>query len=358
MYKNTMHYFIKKYIFLSTIALVLSFFSTTNVEAQAFNVKDIEISQPFENNFNKNEVINIGFKKAFFELLNTLIKSADIKKINEIKLNEIKSMINSFSIKEEKFINQTYYVNMGVSFEKKKIFKYLEKKNIFPTQIVRETFLYLPIIIEENVNDIVIFSDNVVYKNWNRSNKKSQLISYLLPTEDLEDINLIKKNIESLESYDFEEIIEKYFLSNSIISLISKKDKEIKVLSKIIIQGNTVFRNDIFENVNLKNNEEVEHLINELKTIYDDLWKKQNQINTSIKLPLLIRVDNKDLNTSLKFELSLNEIDLISSYSVNKFDKDFIFYEVIFNGTPYKFMEIMAQKNYEIDTQKKVWILK
>ena len=43
---------------------------------------------------------------------------------------------------------------------------------------------------------------------------------------------------------------------------------------------------------------------------------------------------------------------------MNKFDKDFIFYEVIFNGTPYKFMEIMAQKNYEIDTQKKVWILK
>ena len=353
-----MHYFKNKYIFLSTIALVLSFFSTTNVEAKAFNVKDIEISQPFENNFNKNEVINIGFKKAFFELINTLIKSADIKKINEIKLNEIKSMINSFSIKEEKFINQTYYVNMGVSFEKKKIFKYLEKKNIFPTQIVKETFLYLPIIIEENVNDIVIFSDNVVYKNWNRSNKKSQLISYLLPTEDLEDINLIKKNIESLESYDFEEIIEKYFLRNSIISLISKKDNEIKVLSKIIIQGNTVFRNDIFENVNLKNNEEVEHLINELKTIYDDLWKKQNQINTSIKLPLLIRVDNKDLNTSIKFELSLNEIDLISSYSVNKFDKDFIFYEVIFNGTPYKFMEIMAQKNYEIDTQKKIWILK
>ena len=353
-----MHYFKNKYIFLSTIALVLSFFSTTNVEAKAFNVKDIEISQPFENNFNKNEVINIGFKKAFFELINTLIKSADIKKINEIRLNEIKSMINSFSIKEEKFINQTYYVNMGVSFEKKKIFKYLEKKNIFPTQIVKETFLYLPIIIEENVNDIVIFSDNVVYKNWNRSNKKSQLISYLLPTEDLEDINLIKKNIESLESYDFEEIIEKYFLRNSIISLISKKDNEIKVLSKIIIQGNTVFRNDIFENVNLKNNEEVEHLINELKTIYDDLWKKQNQINTSIKLPLLIRVDNKDLNTSIKFELSLNEIDLISSYSVNKFDKDFIFYEVIFNGTPYKFMEIMAQKNYEIDTQKKIWILK
>jgi len=120
-----MHYFKNLYIFFLTFALFLSFFSTTNVKAKAFNVNDIEISKPFENNFNKNEVINIGFRKAFFELINSLIKSSDIKKIDRIKLNEIKSMINSFSIKEEKFINQTYYVNMGVSFEKNKIFKYL-----------------------------------------------------------------------------------------------------------------------------------------------------------------------------------------------------------------------------------------
>ena len=57
--------------------------------------------------------------------------------LNNIKLNQIKSMIRSFSIQEEKFIEQIYYVNMGVSFDKKKIFNYLEKKNIFPTQIIK-----------------------------------------------------------------------------------------------------------------------------------------------------------------------------------------------------------------------------
>ena len=353
-----MHNFKNIYIFFLALALFLSFFSTTNVNAKAFKIDDIEISKPFKNNFNKNEVINIGFREAFFELIYTLIKSRDIQKIDTIKLNEIKGMINSFSIKEEKFINQTYYVNMGVSFEKKKIFEYLEKKNIFPSQIIKETFLYLPIILEENINDVIIFSENIIYKNWNKTNKRSQLINYLLPTEDLEDINLIKKNINSLESYNFEEIIKKYFLDNSIISLISKKNNDIKILSKIIIQGNTVFRNDIFKEVNLKEDEEVSSLINDLKTIYEDLWKEQNQINTSIKLPLLIRVDNTNSKTSLKFELSLDEIDLISSYSINKFNKDFIFYEVIFNGTQNNFIKIMAKRNFKLDTQKKIWILK
>ena len=49
-------------------------------------------------------------------------------------------MIETFSIKEEKFIDQKYYVNLGVSFNKKKIFRYLEKKNIFPSQILKENF--------------------------------------------------------------------------------------------------------------------------------------------------------------------------------------------------------------------------
>ena len=67
------------------------------------------------------------------------MKSKDLNKLKSIKLNEIKGMIDSFSIKEEKFINERYHINLGVSFNKKNIFSYLEKK-IFPTQIMYETF--------------------------------------------------------------------------------------------------------------------------------------------------------------------------------------------------------------------------
>ena len=71
--------------------------------------------------------LTLDLTKFFFELLNVLIRSDD-QKINNVKLNEIKVMIDSFSIKEEKFIDQTYYVNLGVSFNKKKIFKLFRKK--------------------------------------------------------------------------------------------------------------------------------------------------------------------------------------------------------------------------------------
>ena len=138
-----MYYIKRLYIFFSTLALIIFFFSTEAVKAKSFEISGIEITQPFEINFDKNKVIDLGFEKAFFELVYSLIKSQDFKKIDNLRLNEIKGMIETFSIKEEKFIDKKYYVNLGVSFNKKKIFRYLEKKNIFPSQIVKEQFLFI-----------------------------------------------------------------------------------------------------------------------------------------------------------------------------------------------------------------------
>ena len=66
--------FIKKhsknlYIFFLFLSLILFFFSTDKVYAKSFNIKNIEVSKPFEINFDKNKVIDVGFIKAFSELI-------------------------------------------------------------------------------------------------------------------------------------------------------------------------------------------------------------------------------------------------------------------------------------------------
>ena len=310
------------------------------------------------NNFNKDILINKGFKKAFKELMKILLKSKELNKTNNVSINKIKSMVETFSIKEEKFIDKSYSLNLGVSFNKKKIFNYLESKNIFPTQIIKEKFLFIPIIIDQSNTSVFVFSGNPVYEMWNEIEKNFFLIEYVLPSEDLEDLNLIKKNYLELENYDFDPIIEKYLLDYSIIALIFKDTNEIKILSKINMKEKKIIKNNSFKTMNLNNTENLKFLINDLKIIYEDLWKDKNLINTSIKLPLSIQIDNKNFNLSSKFEKTLDNIDLISNYSISKFNKDFILYEIIFNGTPANFINHMKDENYNFNTQKKTWILK
>ena len=345
------------YIFFIIVSLNIFFFSTEKIKAKSFDVENIDISRPFEINFNKNEVIDEGFEKAFFELISIIVKSTERKKIGKIQLNEIKGMIESFSIKEEKFIDEIYYVNLGVSFNKKKIFSYLEKKNIFPSIPINKNFLFIPIIIDEAKKDLLIFENNRFFDKWNKDLQNKYLINYILPTADLEDIKIIKENYENIEEYNFKEIISKYSLDNSIIALIFKYDKGIRVLSRISNGDDVVLKNQFYENKNVSNEKQTEDLIIDLKLTYEDYWKEVNQINTSIKFPLNIQVKNRDKNKILNFEKNLNDIDLIYDYYITKFDSDFTYYQIIFNGAPNIFLKKMKEKNLNFDTQNKIWSL-
>ncbi len=346
------------YIFFIIQSLIIFFFSTTKTEGKSFDINNIDISTPFEINFNKNKVINIGFEKAFFELIALIVNSSDQEKIRNITINEIKSMVESFSIKEEKFVNEVYNVSLGVSFNRKKIFNYLEKKNIFPSLPIKKRLLFIPIIIDESKNDLLIFSNNSIFEEWNNHIESYHLIDYVLPTEDLEDFNIIKEKFDFIEKYDFKEITDKYYLNDSIIALIFKNKDELRILSRIKIKNNLILKNNSINGINLNNNDQIKNLIVKLKTLYEDYLKSSNQINTSIKLVLNIKVENNDNIKLINFEKTLEMTDSISEYLIYKLDKNFTQYQVIFNGTSDIFLKNMKEKNYNFDTQNKIWILK
>ena len=142
------------YNFFLILALINIFFSTEKSHAKTFSINDIEISTPFEINFNKNEIINEGFVEAFNELIFSIVQSKDQLKLKNISINQIKGMIETFSIKEEKFIDEIYYLTLDVSFNKKNIFDLLESKNIFPSLPVKKDFLFIPVFIDQNKNQV------------------------------------------------------------------------------------------------------------------------------------------------------------------------------------------------------------
>ena len=128
------------YLIILILALLKIFFSTTFSHAESFDIKNIEISKKFNMDFQKTDVLNEGFKIAYRQLIFNITKSKDQFKLKDLSLIDIKTMIDNFAIKEEKFIDNIYYVNLDVSFNKKKIFSFLEKKNIFPSQPKKKKF--------------------------------------------------------------------------------------------------------------------------------------------------------------------------------------------------------------------------
>ena len=120
------------YIFFISFALFIIIFSTSFLHANTFKVPGIEISSPFELNFKKNSVIDEGFQISYLNLLSMITTSGDRNKIKDIQIKELKSMIDSFTISDEKFVNNEYFAKLETTFNKKKNFRFFRKKKCFP----------------------------------------------------------------------------------------------------------------------------------------------------------------------------------------------------------------------------------
>ena len=340
------------------LALLNIFFSTENSVAKTFSIKEIEISSPFNALFDKNKIINRGFVEAYEELILTIVQSKDQKKLQNSSTKEVKSLVETFSIVKESFIDEIYNLTLNVEFNKKSFFELLEKKNVFPSSIIEKDLIFFPIEVDEEKNEIFLFSESQLFRNWNFKKEKYHQLNYILPNEDIDDYNLIKKNINNLEDFDFREISKKYNFEDFIIMIVFKNNQEIRVLNQIVFNKNQNLKNFKFKNINLENLEDLKKFIDKQKTVFEDYWKLKNIINTSIKLDLTISVDNSNIIKIDQFEEALSSIELVNKFNIFKFDNKKNIYKVIFNGTRDQFLNVMKDYDYFFEIKNKIWVLK
>ena len=338
--------------------ILIIFFSTTFLQANTFKVSDIEVSSPFELNFDKNKVLNDGFRSSFHNLISTITTSGDRNKIKDISLRELKGMIDSFTISEERFVNDEYFAKLEVIFNKKNTLNFLERKNIFPSIPIRNKVLLVPILVDLEKDKIFLFNDNIFYQRWNDVKKKYYLLEYLLPSEDLEDLNDIQKNFKFIEDYDFLKLIKKYDLNDYVVVILFKSKNQLKVHSKINLQNSFKVNNQVFEDIDLNDEKNFESVIVKLKTIYEDYWKKKNEINTSIRLPLTISINSKEYVKIQKLEKTLNNLNLVSNFYILRFDNTNIYFKIIYNGSPKTFLNDMSINNFDLSIENNVWTIR
>ena len=347
----------KSRFYIIFLFLVLFFikFSTTSASSKTFNIVDLEITKPYDAKFEKEKIIDEAFMLAFKELILKITISEDSKNLKTKDLKVIESLVDSFTIVDEKFIKKNYIAKFEVNFDKKEVLQFLENKNIFPSIPLEKKLLLMPILVDINKNEILLFSENPFYKDWNKQNKKYNLIKYILPNEDLEDIKLINKNLYNIEEFNFKEIIDKYELNDFIIIIIFKNDQNLRILSKLNLNNYPIISNKTFKDVNIENIDKLSEVISSLKINYENHWKKINQINTSIKLSLNIFIDSKNYKLINKFESDIKELDLVSNYYIKNFSNEKVEYKIIYNGTPDKFIEEISNKGFNMDTSSEVW---
>ena len=346
------------YIFFLILVFIFNEFSTKDTLAKNFDITQVKIEENYNINFDKHLIIDKAFQRAFNILIYKILEKKDRSKINNISNQEIKRLIENFSIIEEKFIDNNYIGHFDVQFNRKKVLKLIESKGAISSSASKIETLLLPILLDASNSELYHINQNIFLKEWNKKKEKHFLINYVLPNDDIEDYFIIKKNIKNLENYDFIEILKKYNSNNHIILILQKNENQLKIFSRIKFDKDNMIINRIENNIDINNNDSVNKLINVLKDDYEDKWKSINKINTSIILPVRLSLNSKDYNFIKKIENILSQLDYVSNFRIEKFDNDKIIYKVIFNNSPKKFIEKMSLLNFKINTSNDIWVIK
>ena len=347
----------KREIYIIFLALILLIIPTNYAlsKTSGFIIKNLEVSEEFNLKFKKEDVIEKAFQKAFNQLLFKILVFKDYNRIKSINLNQIKPLVENFKIKNEKFQDNKYFANFEIKFNKKEIFNFLEKKQLFHSIPTNLDVVILPIFIEND--NFKIFNYNLFYSNWLSKKNENYLLNYILPLEDIDDFEKLINTKNYIENFDMVKFSEKYNSENYVLSLIYKNENKLNKYSKIKFKDNVKNSNFIIENINLNDISLVQSYIDLLKVHYEDIWKKQNEINTSIKLTLEIVLNSNDFKKIQKFENTLNNIYLINSFNVKKFNLKRNIYEIIYNGNPSSLISRLKDENIILTYENNKWIV-
>ena len=349
---------IKKIIYIIFTLTFLSIISSDHSLASnhILAVEELTISKEIDLEFSRNKIIDDAFKEAFYRLLSQILNSSDIKKLKNVNMREIKTLVENFKIKNEIFRESKYYADFDVYFNKKKIKFFLEKKNLFYSNPKQISVLFLPIIIKQE--NLYLFNDNIFYKYWLTNKDQSGLINYIMPLEDIDEILKLISSQENLENLDIIEIAKKYNTENYILSLIYLDKEKLNFFSKIKFEEYKKNSNLIFYKVDIKDVDSISSIIKKAKVHLNDIWKDFNEINTSIKLSINLILNSNDADKISKFENTLSKIDDIGSFSIKKFDLNKTVYEIIYNTDPNRLMRQFSIYGFEIVNDESQWVIK
>ncbi len=337
--------------FIITILIILS--KTGNVLSveSIFTVNNIQVNK---NSFkNKEELINIAFKKGFEKLNSKILLEDDYIKIKNTSLGNIKNLVSHYQIVKNEDVNIQNFELINLYFKRDKMYNFYSQNNIKYSDVSGKILKILPVLL---LNDeIYIYDNNFFYDKWlDNEEEKSGNIEYIFPIENLETIESIKKNQENLQMVNLNNIFDEDNEKDKLLIIIDYGKQK----TKFFLKGN-ISSKKIIKNITLSENtvETIEYpiILEFLKKEILELVKSQNIIDIGAPSFLNVNFSLNNQNDLFIFQNILQEVDLVDSFSVREFNNKFAYVNIKYYGKINKIKEKLNQKGLDINFINNQW---
>ena len=353
--KNYIKTRIRDYIFLILTATILLIFLEKKSFSQEniFIIDEVEVSGRISTDFNREKFINKAFKDSYKILISKILLSKDVKKLTNIKLSKIKSLVDSFQITQENYKKSKYEAKFKIYFNDNKVKKFLIEKNISFSEPKNISAVFFPVFF---INDILLdFNENYFYQNWIETKTKNEMINFILPIEDLEDFLKIKNMKNNVEMIDVKDLIKKYNTDNYVFALMESQKQKLNIYLRINFNNDEISKSIYYEVNDIYNKKELDVILKKIKMQITDIWKEQNIINLTIPLTLTVKYKHKKLSELDNLKDVFYEISIIDNFKLEEFNINQSFYKIYYYGSPKKLSNELFKFGYKLRNDKGSW---
>ena len=348
---------LREYIFIFFTATIFLFilFTKSFSEENVFTINNVTVKGEIDLNFSREKYINKAFLNSFEILMNKILLSRDLTKMNNIKLKQIKSLINHFQILEESYRKDEYKAKIKIFYSDVKIKKFLRQKNISFSQPENISAVFFPVFF---INDeMQNLNDNFFYKYWTEIEIKNELINFILPLEDLEDISKIMKMKNRIEELDVDTLVNKYDVKSYVFALMDYQDKKLNIHVKTNFNNNKISKNFLYEVENINDEPALNYILKDLKLKVTDIWKEENLVNLLMPLSISLQYQHSNLEDLDKLRNIFYKIGIIDSYTLEEFNINNSFFKIYYYGNPKKLRSELLKFGYQLKNDQGYWQL-
>ena len=353
---NLFKYFLKstrQYIFIFLTATIFIAFSKCIAEENIFTINDVEVKGTVDLNFSKEKYIDKALSNSFKLLMGKILLSRDFIKISNTKMSEIKSLVKSFQIIEESYRKNEYKLITKIFFDDLAIKKFLRKKNISFSHAESVNAVFYPVLFVNN--EVKAFNDNYFYENWKNIKIKNELINFIMPLEDLEDILKITEAKNEIEKLNIKELVNKYDVTNYVFALMIYEGKILNVHIKTNFNNNKTSKNFSYDLSNIDDQILLNSIANDLKSKITDLWKEENLINILMPLSIHVHYKHKNINNLDKLQNALTKISIINDFKLEKLSINSSLFKIYYYGNPKKLRSDLLKFGYLLSNDQGYW---
>ena len=343
------------FIFLTATIFLLTTSEKGFSEENIFSVNNVEVEGIVDLNFSREKYLNKAILNSFKILMSQILLTRDFNKINNVKLKQIKNLINSVQILQENYSKDEYKINTKILYNEINVKKFLRKKNISFSEPTKISAIFFPILIVNN--EMKNFNENYFYNEWQNIEIKNKIINFILPVEDLEDISKIYKMKDKIEELNTNSFVNKYNIKNYIFAIMDYQNGKLNIYLKTNFNNSKISKNISYKVKNINDKSELNFVAQDLKLKITDLWKSENLINLLIPLSIQFKFKHSNLQNLNKLRKTFKQMGIVDSYILKDFDVNNAFFKIYYYGSPKKLKSEFLEYGYQLENDQGSWNL-